>query len=79
MLVGVATEGRRPPCAGCAISIDGRPVGEVTSGNYSPILEHGIALGFVDHDAVGADRVSVDVRGTALDGRIVATPFVTKR
>ena len=42
---GVATEGRRPPRAGCAVLVDGSRVGVVTSGNYSPVLEHGIALG----------------------------------
>ena len=42
-LVGIATEGRRPPRAECAVLVDGDVVGEVTSGNFSPVLGHGIA------------------------------------
>ena len=43
-LVGIATEGRRPPRADCAVLVDGETVGVVTSGNFSPVLGHGIAL-----------------------------------
>ena len=46
-LVGIATEGRRPPRAECAVLLDGEAVGTVTSGNFSPVLGHGIALAFV--------------------------------
>jgi len=75
-LVGVATTGRRPPREGSAILIDGEPVGETTSGNFSPILEHGIALGFVPPDVVEGDRVSIDVRGSLIDGVVTKLPFV---
>lgn len=78
-LVGVATAGRRPPRAGCAVIVDGDAVGVVTSGNFSPVLGHGVALAFVP-PAVGIGvEVSVDVRGTALPGAVVATPFVAKQ
>lgn len=76
VLRGVATEGRRPPRAECSVLIDGSPVGVVTSGNFSPVLGHGIALAFVPpHTSVG-DAVQIDVRGSLLDGRIVELPFV---
>lgn len=77
-LVGVATEGRRPARAGCDLLVDGVAVGQVTSGNFSPVLGHGIALAFVPPDvAVGADVV-IDVRGKPLAGAVVDTPFVTR-
>jgi aminomethyltransferase len=77
-LVGIATEGRRPARAGCVVSIDGVDVGEVTSGNFSPVLGHGIALAFVPPaTALGADVV-VDVRGKPLAGVVVETPFVSR-
>jgi aminomethyltransferase len=77
-LMGIATEGRRPARAGCAVSIDGVSVGEVTSGNFSPVLGHGIALAFLPpQTALGADVV-VDVRGKPLPGVVVETPFVTR-
>ena len=77
-LVGIATEGRRPARAGCAVSIDGQAVGVVTSGNYSPVLGHGIALAFVPPDTAEGRSVEVDVRGKSLPGRVAATPFVTR-
>ncbi len=75
-LMGIVTEGRRPARAGCAISIDGVVVGEVTSGNFSPVLGHGIALGFLPPDTPEGTAVIVDVRGKDLLGRVASTPFV---
>jgi aminomethyltransferase len=77
-LVGIATEGRRPPRAGAAIVDRDTQIGEVTSGNYSPVLGHGIALGFVPPELGDGAPVEVDVRGSRLAGRIVATPFVRR-
>jgi aminomethyltransferase len=77
-LVGIATEGRRPPRSGCAVIAGDKAVGEVTSGNFSPVLGHGIALGFVQPDVVLGDAVEIDVRGSRLPGRVVPIPFVGK-
>lgn len=77
-LVGIVTQGRRPARAGCAVSIDGTVVGEVTSGNISPVLGHGIALGFVPPDTAEGAAVVIDVRGRELAGRVAATPFVRR-
>ncbi len=79
VLRGIATEGRRPPRAECRVTVDGADVGVVTSGNFSPMLGHGIALALLHPDvAVGTD-VSVDVRGAGLPGSVVTLPFVAKR
>lgn len=78
ILRGIATEGRRPARDGCAVLIEGALVGIVTSGNFSPVLNHGIALALVEPSIVVGDDVSIDVRGTALPGTIVKTPFVAK-
>ncbi len=75
-LVGIATESRRPARADCTIRISGGDVGIVTSGNYSPVLGHGIALGFVPPTVGTGDVVEIDVRGKALGGRIAELPFV---
>ena len=75
-LVGIATEGRRPPRSGCPVMVDGSAVGQVTSGNFSPVLGHGIALAFVPPDVGEGTAVEVDVRGTRLAGEVVPTPFV---
>ncbi len=75
-LVGLVTDGRRPARTGCQILLDGEPVGTVTSGNFSPMLGHGIAFGFVTPAVQVGTTVEVDVRGKLLTGRIVDPPFV---
>ena len=77
-LVGLFTEGRRPPREGSSILKDGVVIGSVTSGNFSPMLEHGIALGFVQTHIEIGDEVTIDVRGTELPGRVVSYPFYKK-
>lgn len=75
-LRGIATEGRRPPRAECAVLIDGEVVGQVTSGNFSPMLEHGIALAFLPPDVTDGTAAEIDVRGSKLPGKVTPTPFV---
>jgi aminomethyltransferase len=75
-LRGIATQGRRPPRAEQAVFVDGTAVGEVTSGNFSPMLGHGIALGFLPPDVADGSTVEVEVRpGESLTGEVVPTPF----
>ncbi|MEQ1703091.1 MAG: glycine cleavage system aminomethyltransferase GcvT, partial [Ilumatobacteraceae bacterium] len=78
VLRGIATDGRRPPRADCAVLLDGSEIGTVTSGNFSPVLEHGIALAFLPPDVAEGAEVTIDVRGSALPGRVVPLPFVAK-
>ncbi|MEJ6722809.1 glycine cleavage system aminomethyltransferase GcvT [Ilumatobacter sp.] len=75
-LFGITVEGRRPARTGCSISIDGEVVGAVTSGNFSPLLGHAIALGFLPPQTPEGQAVSIDVRGKELIGRVVRPPFV---
>ena len=77
-LMGIATDGRRPPRADCSVLVDDQAVGVITSGNFSPVLGHGIALAFMPPNTEVGTEVAIDVRGTALAGRVVATPFVAK-
>jgi aminomethyltransferase len=77
-LRGIATEGRRPPRDGNPVLVDGTPAGMVTSGNFSPMLGHGIALAFLPPDLADTQPVTVEVRGTPLAGHVVKTPFVKK-
>jgi len=56
----------------------GDPVGETTSGTFSPTLGKGLALALIDTAAgvKDGDRLSVDVRGRALAVDVVRPPFV---
>jgi aminomethyltransferase len=78
-LRGLAVEGRRPPRADQAVLVDGEPAGVVTSGNFSPMLGHGIALAFLPPEVEEGDGVAIDVRGEAVPAQVVPTPFITKR
>lgn len=79
-LAGLATAGRQPPREGAAVHIASRPVGEVTSGNFSPVLGHGIALALIQagEQGTGPGAMEVVQRGRSLEGRLVPLPFVNK-
>lgn len=53
-----------------------RIIGEVTSGNLSPLLQKGIGLGYVaaSHSTFGTS-IAVDIRGKVLPASIVKVPF----
>lgn len=78
ILRGIATEGRRPPRGDCPVLVNGEPIGITSSGNFSPVLEHGIALAFLPPAVAIGTEVAVEVRGNAIPGRIVDLPFVAK-
>jgi aminomethyltransferase len=51
-------------------------VGEVTSGNFSPVLGRGIGLAFLDPGVEPGESVEIDVRGTRVAAEVVKPPFV---
>jgi aminomethyltransferase len=79
LLGGLATEGRQPPRTGAAVLADGATIGEVTSGNYSPVLGHGIALAFLPPGLEPGTAVELDLRGRRVPARVVPLPFVNKK
>ena len=60
------------------VMASGVNVGVVTSGNFSPVLEHGIALALCDPAVAVGDSVQIDMRGTLVDAEVVKLPFVAK-
>jgi aminomethyltransferase len=79
-LVGISIPGRRPARDGTRIlDTIGSEVGFISSGNFSPTLGHCVAMAFVQPSTKVGDAVSMDVRGTLIDGVVVATPFVAKK
>jgi len=55
---------------------EGKEIGEVTSGNLSPLLQKGIGLGYVTpaFASVGA-TISIDIRGKVVPAVVVKPPF----
>ncbi len=77
-LTGLIVEGRQPLRDGAVVSFEDRALGELCSGNFSPVLERGIGMGLL-HDAPDAgSTVSVSMRGRVLDAQICTLPFVRK-
>ena len=74
-LRGLLAEGRRPPRNGDAILVGGDVAGEVTSGNYSPVLQRGIALGFLPPKTAMGAPVEIAVRGGNVPAIVVKPPF----
>ncbi len=76
-LVGLELEGRRIGRQGAPVVDEaGKPIGEVTSGTFSPTLQKSIAMAYVDTDksAVGT-ALAVDLKGTANAAKVVPLPF----
>jgi aminomethyltransferase len=75
-LVGLKLQGRAIARHGYPVLIDGEPVGEVTSGTWSPTLEEAIALAYVPATAAKlGTELAVEIRGKAEPARVVKRPF----
>ncbi|WP_447975215.1 glycine cleavage system aminomethyltransferase GcvT [Nitrospira sp. Kam-Ns4a] len=56
------------------------PIGEVTSGNLSPILQKGIGLGYVPPAyAKEGTAIGIEIRGRIVPAVVVTPPFYKKR
>jgi aminomethyltransferase len=74
---GLLATGRGIPRAHCQVKdAHGEPLGEVTSGTFSPTLKQGIALALLATGVAEGDEVVVDVRGREVAATVVRPPFV---
>jgi aminomethyltransferase len=70
------TEKAPPPRAHYPVLVDGRPVGETTSGALSPSLNEGIALAYLPPAlARPGQAVKIDIRGRPFAAVVVKKPF----
>jgi len=77
-LVCLRIEGRGIARQGQVVKQDGRPVGFVTSGTFSPTLKQALAMALVSADTADG-ALAVDVRGKDLVCRTVPFPFLPAR
>ena len=76
-LKALKSNDRGIPRAGMAVkNADGKEIGVVTSGTFSPSLKVGIALALVDPEFAVGDSVTIDVRGRESTATISSLPFV---
>lgn len=78
--VGLALEGRLAAREGAEVFAGAHQIGVVTSGGFSPSLEHPIAMAYVaPEQATIGTQLEIDVRGKRLPARVTAMPFVPHR
>jgi aminomethyltransferase len=78
-LVGLTTEGKAFPRHGYPIALGGMECGVVTSGTMSPMLEKGIAMGYVPlTSAKPGSVVDIMIRNQAVPATVVPLPFIHK-
>ncbi|MGH3612628.1 MAG: glycine cleavage system aminomethyltransferase GcvT [Pseudonocardia sp.] len=76
-LRGLRASGRGVPRPGMdVLDVDGNRIGATTSGTFSPTLRTGIALALLDATVGPGAKVTVDVRGRALECAVTRPPFV---
>ncbi len=76
VLAGVACHSRAIPRAGDELLHEGRAVGQVTSGSFSPVLGHSIALGYLPPRlAAPGTALEARVRGKLVPVETVKRPF----
>ena len=75
-LVGIQIKDRTIPRHGYLIYKDGNRIGEITSGSHSPILNHPIAMGYVDkpYNKKGT-IIEIEVRDRLIEAEVVSLPF----
>jgi aminomethyltransferase len=57
-------------------SLDGKRIGEITSGSPSPFLKKNIAMAYLPVDSTALDtEVAVEIRGQMVKAKVVAMPF----
>ena len=74
--VGLVVESKRVPREGYPVLADGKSIGYVTSGTFSPTFNTPIAMAYVEPQFAAVDtKLAIDVRGKSEPCRVVALPF----
>ncbi len=73
-LVGLVLEGKGVLRDHQQVLVEGKPVGEITSGGFAPTLER--SIGFARVQGGIGERCEVDIRGRRVPARVVKPPFV---
>ncbi len=78
-LLGFTLRDKAFPRHGYTIRAGGRDVGTVTSGTFSPSLDQGIGMGYVEAGlSAPGTSLSVAIRNRDIPGAVVPIPFIKK-
>ena len=76
-LVGIKLLTRGVPRSHYRMLKEGEPVGEITSGTFSPSLNTGVGLCYVSKEYSGVGtRLEVEIRNQSVSAEVVRPPFV---
>ncbi|OUS41258.1 glycine cleavage system protein T, partial [Oleispira antarctica] len=73
-LVGIVLETRGVMRSHQKVVVEGIGEGEITSGTFSPTLQHSIAMARVPYDT--GSECNIEMRGKLIPARVVKMPFV---
>jgi len=74
--VGVKIVERAIPRKGFSVLRNNIKIGEITSGTFSPLLQQGLAMAYVQPPySLPGTKVEVDIRGRQVAAEVFATPF----
>jgi len=76
-LIAFTTEGRAIPRHGYTITTS-TGSGSVTSGNFSPTLQHGIGMAYVSPPPSQDDVLHIEIRGKRVPATRAALPFIER-
>ena len=74
--LALVSDSKAIPREGYEVHVEGKKVGVITSGTFSPVLEKGIAFALVDLDTPQVEKVEVLVRKNLQPFTVVKAPFV---
>jgi aminomethyltransferase len=78
--VGLALAGKRIAREGASVVHQGREIGSVTSGTFSPTLNQSIAMAYVEPLFTRpGQNCDVDIRGKSEPARVVPLPFYSRK
>lgn len=76
-ITGLTVEGRSAPRHGYAVRLGGGGESVITSGAYSPSLDHSVALAYLPIDvSEPGNEVDVDIRGRTVRATTASLPFL---
>ncbi|MCX7702782.1 MAG: glycine cleavage system aminomethyltransferase GcvT [Planctomycetota bacterium] len=79
-IVSISVEQPRIPREGSPIFADGKRVGTVTRGTYSPVLSRSIALGYIEPRFAQIGReLEIEIRGRRVKAKVARKPFYLKK
>ncbi len=79
-LVGFQIEGRGIAREGCAVTVEGRSIGGVTSGTYSPTIKKSIGLAYVAPQySEPGQGIEIEIRNQFHRAQIVKTTFYKRK